>query len=148
LKDYHINLNHEKSEYTKKEVTFLRAIISREGLHMEPDKVKAIQEWPIPTMIKEVQAFLGFANYYRWFIRNYSRYTILLTQLTRKDQSFEWKKTQQKAFESIKALFKNEYTLQSHDLGKKMVVEILKPESIMQEHDPQKKQTIETDASQ
>ena len=64
LKDYHINLNHEKSEYTKKEVTFLGAIISREGLCMEPDQVKAIQEWPIPTMIKEVQAFLGFANYY------------------------------------------------------------------------------------
>ena len=54
LKDYYINLNHEKSEYTKKEVTFLGAIISREGLHMEPDKVKAIQEWPTLTTIKEV----------------------------------------------------------------------------------------------
>jgi len=79
LKDYHINLNYEKSKYTKTEVTFLGAIISREGLRMEPDKVKAIQEWPTPIMIKEVQAFLGFANYYRQFIRNYSRYTILLT---------------------------------------------------------------------
>ena len=68
--------------------------------------------------------------------------------MTRKDQNFEWKETQQRAFESIKVLFKNENTLQSHDPEKKIVVEILKPESIMQEHDPQKKQTVETDTLQ
>ena len=65
LKKYHINLNKKRSEYTKTEVTFLGAIISREGLRMEPDKVKAIQEWPTPTMVKKVQAFLGFTNYYQ-----------------------------------------------------------------------------------
>ena len=79
LRDYHINLNREKSKYTKMKVTFLRTIISREGLKIEPGKTKVVRDWPTPKMIKEVQAFLGFTNYYRQFIRNYSQYMIPLT---------------------------------------------------------------------
>src|SRR3954451_17443436 len=71
LQDNHIMLNSKKSEYTKKEVTFLGTIISKEGLRMEMGKTKAIREWPEPRTVKEVQVFLGFANYYRRFIRNY-----------------------------------------------------------------------------
>ena len=65
LQEYHINLNEEKSKYTKQEVTFLGTIISKEGLKMELEKTKAVREWPAPKTVKEVQAFLGFANYYR-----------------------------------------------------------------------------------
>ena len=72
LKEHNICLNQEKSEYTKTEVIFLRIIISREGLKIEPEKIKVIREWLIPIMVKEVQAFLGFTNYYQQFIRNYS----------------------------------------------------------------------------
>ena len=72
LKEHNIYLNNEKSEYTKMEVTFLGIIISKEGLRMELEKTKAVRDWPIPKTIKEVQAFLGFANYYQQFIRNYS----------------------------------------------------------------------------
>ena len=79
LREYHINLNEEKSEYTKQEVTFLGAVISREGLKMESEKTKAVREWPAPKTVKEVQAFLGFANYYQRFIKNYSQYTVPLT---------------------------------------------------------------------
>ena len=79
-------------------------------------------------MVKEVQSFLGFANYYRRFIKNYSSHTTLLTQLMRKDQQFEWKNLQQETFKRIKALFTDE--------------------TILQGHDPEKKQTVETDTSQ
>ena len=128
LKENNICLNEKKGEYSKTEVTFLGTIISREGLRMEPDKTRAIREWPVPKTVKEVQSFLGFANYYQKFIKNYSSYTTPLTQLTRKNQQFEWKKLQQEAFEGIKALFMDE--------------------TILQGHDPEKKQTVETDASQ
>src|SRR6266513_5219487 len=90
LQKHDIRLNKEKSEFTKKEVIFLGTIISRDGLRMEPEKTKAVREWPIPRMVKEVQAFLGFANYYRRFIKNYSSQAGPLTQLTQKDQTFEW----------------------------------------------------------
>src|SRR3954454_12135606 len=104
-------LNSKKSEYTKKEVTFLGTIISKEELQMETEKTKAIQEWPEPRTVKEVQAFLGFANYYQQFIRNYSRYTTPLTKLTKKNQPFKWKEEQRRAFNEIKALFIDENTL-------------------------------------
>ena len=48
----------------KKEVTFLGTVISKEELKIEPEKTKAVREWPKLTTVKEVQAFLGFANYY------------------------------------------------------------------------------------
>src|SRR5437762_8678809 len=65
LQKYDIRLNQEKSEFSKKEVIFLGTIISRDGLRMELEKTKVVREWPIPKTVKEVQAFLGFANYYR-----------------------------------------------------------------------------------
>ena len=95
-----------------------------------------------------MQAFLGFANYYRRFIRNYSQYTVPLTKLTRKDQKFQWEKEQQNAFDKLKALFTKEDILQSHDPEKKMTVEILRDENILQEHDLEQKKTMEMDASQ
>ena len=64
LQKHDIRLNEEKSEFTKKEVTFLGTIISRDGLRIEPEKTKAVREWPTLRTVKEVQAFLGFANYY------------------------------------------------------------------------------------
>ena len=148
LKEYDIRLNEEKSEFSKKEVTFLGTIISRDGLRMEPEKTKAVREWPTPKTVKEVQAFLGFANYYRRFIKNYSSQVGPLTQLTRKDQKFEWGPHQEEAFEGMKALFTNESTLESHNPEKKLTVEILGEESILQRHDADKKQTMKTDTSQ
>jgi len=82
LQKHDIQLNEEKSEFTKKEVTFLGTIISRNGLKMEPEKTKAVREWLTPKTVKEVQSFLRFANYYRRFIKNYSLQTEPLTQLT------------------------------------------------------------------
>lgn len=53
-------------------VPYLGMIISPEGISMEKEKVKAVQDWPVLKTVKEVQAFLGFANYYRCFIPAYS----------------------------------------------------------------------------
>ncbi|EFQ88580.1 hypothetical protein PTT_15489, partial [Pyrenophora teres f. teres 0-1] len=52
---------------------------------MNPKKIQTVQEWPIPKTVKDVQSFLGFANFYRKFIRNYSRITAPLTEITKKD---------------------------------------------------------------
>ena len=64
LEKYDICLNEEKSEYTKTEVTFLGTIISQEGLKMELEKTKAVRDWLTLKIVKEVQVFLGFTNYY------------------------------------------------------------------------------------
>jgi len=58
-------------------------------MEMDERKLAAIREWPTPTLVKEVQSFLGFANFYQKFIWNYSKIVEPLIQLTRKKQSFE-----------------------------------------------------------
>ena len=64
LKKNNIWFNQEKSKFIQKEVTFLGVVISEEGLKIEPGKTKAVREQPMLKTIKEVQTFLGFANYY------------------------------------------------------------------------------------
>ena len=92
LKESNIMLNSKKSKFSRNEITFLRTIISDKRLRMEIQKMKAIYKWPALKMVKKVQVFLGFANYYWWFIRNYSWYTTPLMKLIKKDQAFEWGK--------------------------------------------------------
>jgi hypothetical protein len=65
LRDTDLRIKAEKTEFYKQEVKFLGYIISREGLKMDSKKIEAIISWPKPTTVKEVQSFLGFANFYR-----------------------------------------------------------------------------------
>ena len=68
---------------------------------MEADKVKAIKEWKTPTKIKKVESFLGFANFYRQFIKNFSHTAKLLNELKGKKE-WKWGEEQQEAFEELK----------------------------------------------
>jgi hypothetical protein len=60
-------------------------MIGPNGLQIDPAKVKVIQDWPEPRKVKDIQSFLGFANFYRQYIDNYSDIVVPLTQLTRKN---------------------------------------------------------------
>ena len=68
---------------------------------METDKVKAIRKWKIPTKTKEVESFLGFANFYRQFIKNFSHMARPLNELKGKKE-WKWEEEQQKAFDKLK----------------------------------------------
>ena len=94
-----------KYQFHCQSVEFLSMIVTSKGLEMCKDKVEAIQKWPTPTTVKEVQAFLGFANFYRWFIYNYSRIAVPLTMLTCKDHKFEWTPQTDNAFKELRSRF-------------------------------------------
>jgi hypothetical protein len=72
---------------------------------MASDKVQTIQEWPVPRKVKDVQSFLGFANFYRQFIHNYSDIAVPLTRLTQKDIKWNFTKNCQTAFDTLKKAF-------------------------------------------
>ena len=82
-------LKPEKCHFHVKEVVFLGYVVTTTGLAIDPKKVEAILEWSAPTNVKEVQSFLGFTNFYRRFIKDYSRIAGLLTELTYKDKEFK-----------------------------------------------------------
>ena len=72
----------EKCEFHSKLVEYLEYILSPSGLTMSDDKIKIIQNWPEPKKVKDIQSFLGFANFYCQFIFNYLDIIIPLTHLT------------------------------------------------------------------
>jgi hypothetical protein len=76
----------KKCHFFKKELKFLGHIISKEGIKPDPEKVKAVQDWPIPSTQSDVRAFLGLTNYFKRFIKGYSKVAAPLTDLTKKNQ--------------------------------------------------------------
>ena len=79
--------------------------MSLEGLKMDPAKVTTILEWPEPRNVKDIQSFLGFANFYRCFINGYSMMIQPLTQLCRKSMGWQFSEDERRAFELLKASF-------------------------------------------
>jgi hypothetical protein len=73
LKEYSLLLKLEKCKFYKSQVEFLGYIIRTHGIKMDQAKVMVVLEWPTPSIVKEVQAFLGFANFYQRFIAGYSK---------------------------------------------------------------------------
>ena len=95
----------EKCEFHSESVEYLGYILSPSGLTMSNNKVKIIQDWPEPKKVKNIQSFLGFANFYYRFIFNYSEIVIPLTHLTRKDIPWKFDSSCQDAFNSFKKAF-------------------------------------------
>jgi len=95
----------EKYKFHSESVEYLGYILSHSGLTMSDDKIKIIQDWPEPKKVKDIQFFLGFTNFYRRFIFNYSDIVIPLTRLTRKDIPWKFDSSCVDAFNSLKKAF-------------------------------------------
>ena len=90
-----------KYDFNMKEILILGVVVERGQVQMEMDKVKAVKEWKTPTKIKEVESFLRFANFYRWFIKNFS-YTMKPLNKLKGKKDWKWKEEYQKAFKELK----------------------------------------------
>ena len=92
-----------KCEFWLREVSFLRHIISEEGIRVDPNKIEVIIEWKPPRNVTEVRSFLGLAGYYRRFAKGFSMTTAPMTRLLQKNVRFEWSEKCQASFEKLKA---------------------------------------------
>ena len=109
LKKFRLFFKLKKCKFMTIKVEFLRFIVSSEGVSMNTCKVKIVTEWPEPTLIKEIQIFLGFMNFYRRFIVQYLKMTALITDYLRIFKEEKRKKENQftlsnKAKETFKQL--------------------------------------------
>ena len=95
----------EKCEFYSDSIEYLGYVLFSSGLTMSNAKVKTIQEWPEPKKVKNIQSFLGFANFYKCFIFNYSDIVILLTCLTRKNTMWNFDNDCRIAFDTLKQAF-------------------------------------------
>ena len=94
-------------------VELLGHVVSAEGVKVVESKVAAIKDWPTPTCIRDVQAFLGLANFYRCFVRNFASIAHPLTEL--KGVEFTWGGVEAAAFEQLKTALMSAPVLQIFD---------------------------------
>jgi len=122
LRKNKLKLQPDKCEFLRKEVTYLGHIVTENGIRPDPSKITAVKNFPVPTKLKEVQAFIGLAGYYRKFIDNFSKIAKPLTLLTRKESTFAWNEEQQRAFEILKEKLITAPVLIYPDFNRKFVV--------------------------
>ena len=105
MRELSLPLKLEKCHFDLPEVEYLGMVIRKNTIAMDPVKVKGIEEWPVPAKVKDVHSFLGFANFYRWFIPDYSKLARPLIDLTKKSTVWEWSSKCQTAFDVLKKIF-------------------------------------------
>uniref|UniRef100_A0A672Z804 Gypsy retrotransposon integrase-like protein 1 n=1 Tax=Sphaeramia orbicularis TaxID=375764 RepID=A0A672Z804_9TELE len=113
----------EKCEFHQASVSFLGFIISEGSVQMDPDKISAVRDWPTPASRKEVQRFLGFANFYCKFIRGFSNVAAPLHALTSPKTTFRWSPEAEEAFVRLKRAFTTAPILSVPDPALQFVVD-------------------------
>ncbi len=123
LIEHQLYAKKEKCEFHQTRVSFLGYIISADGVAMDNSKVQSVLNWPQPTTVKELQRFLGFANFYRRFIRNFSTIAAPLTSLLKGGrQRLDWSPSAQNAFQRLKNRFTTAPIL--HHPDQEFIVEV------------------------
>jgi len=92
-------------------------------IEMEEDKVVGVLNWPVPKTVRDVRKFLGLANYYRQFVKNFTKIAQPLNNLTRKEEKWKWGDEQQETFEQLKQVFTSRLLLVALDIDKEFRVE-------------------------
>jgi len=113
----------EKCIWKTQEVEFLGYVIGREGIRMAKDKVEVVLSWKAPASLTEVQSFLRFANFYRRFIKDYSKIARPVTELTKKGEGWNWTAEADKAFQELKNRFTIAPILAHFDVQKPVIIE-------------------------
>jgi len=123
LEENDLYVKPEKCVWKTKKIGFLGVVIGPNRIEIEAEKVERVLGWPEPKNVKDVRKFLGLANYYRRFIKDFAQVARPMNILTRKDEKWQWGKEQQKAFNELKQVFTTKPVLAALDLDKEFRVE-------------------------
>ena len=102
LRQAKLKLNPGKCNFATGTVKYLGHIISKDGIRVNPENTNKVRNFPTPRNVKEVRSFLGMANYYRKFVKDYARVASPLTALLKKNQKFQWTPACEKSFDQLK----------------------------------------------
>ena len=103
LRGANLKLKPSKCFFLQTSVKFLGHLVSSKGLETDGNKTRLIEEWPLPTFLKQLRGFLGLAGYYRRFVKDFSKKAAPLNDLLKKNSRFQWTPACQSAFDELKA---------------------------------------------
>jgi hypothetical protein len=110
--------NKRKCEFWKSEIPFLGHIVGKDGIKVDPVKVAAVQNWPVPSDVQLLRGFPGFAKYFRRFVQGFSTLVTPLTNLTQHNVDWKWSDRCHKAFQLVKEALTKAPVLASPDFDK------------------------------
>eukprot|EP00253_Pinus_taeda_P010862 PITA_10862 len=122
LREHQLYAKFSKCDFFKEEIQYLGHVITKEGIVVDPQKIKTIMEWPIPKDVADIRSFMGLAGYYRRFVKGFSRVAYPITSLQKKGKVFKWTSECQKSFEQLKHLLTTTPILSIADPNKDYVV--------------------------
>ena len=102
FRQVNIKLKPSKCHFAQSQVKYLGHVVSAKGICPDPEKIKAIEEFPAPQNVKSVRSFLGLCNYYRRFVQDFAQIAAPLNKLTRKNVPFRWDDKCAQAFSKLK----------------------------------------------
>jgi len=123
LEENDLYVKPEKCAWKVQKVNFLGVVIGQGKIEMEEDKVAGVLNWPVPKIVRDVRKFLGLANYYRRFVKDFAKLAQPLNNLTRKEEKWRWGNKQQEAFKQLKQVFMSRPLLVALDIDKEFRVE-------------------------
>ena len=123
LEENDLYIKPEKCVWKTRKVPFLGVVMGEGKVEMEEDKVEGVLKWPTLQCVRDVRKFLGLANYYRRFVKNFAKVALPMNRLTRKDEKWKWGEEQQTAFEQLKLVFTTRPVLATPELDKEFRVE-------------------------
>jgi len=124
LKENNLFVKLEKYKWKVREVEFLGVVIGPRGVEIQKEKVEGVLNWLALRNVKEIQKFLGLANYYRRFIKDFAKIAAPLHVLVRKEQKWKWEKEQEKVFGKLKEVFTTEPVLAISNINREIRVKV------------------------
>ncbi|GKB66906.1 putative mitochondrial protein [Tanacetum coccineum] len=122
MRDYTLFAKQSKCVFGTTTVEYLGHIISTQGVATDPNKIKAMKSWPIPSNIKQLRGFLGLIGYYRRFIKDYACISQPLTVLLKKN-AFSWNNEAQVAFENLQQAMSQALVLALPNFQEEFIIE-------------------------
>jgi hypothetical protein len=104
LREHQLYAKFSKCEFFQKKIHYLGHVLSKEGVAVDPDKIRAIMEWPTPKDVSDIRSFMGLAGYYRRFIKGFSKICCPITALHKKGKKFMWTQKCEERFQTLKHL--------------------------------------------
>ena len=123
LRESGLRLKPSKCSFFRKQVQYLGHVISRDGVATDPEKTAKVATWPVPTCKREVQQFLGFANYYRRFIKDFAQLARPLHRLTEQTTPFIWTDSCQESFDQLRRCLCSAPVLAYPDFSKPFILD-------------------------
>ncbi|KAL0355493.1 UNVERIFIED_CONTAM: Transposon Tf2-12 polyprotein [Sesamum radiatum] len=123
LREYELYAKVSKCSFTQETISFLGHFVERGRIRMDPKKVQAIEEWQPPSDVHDLRSFLGLANYYRRFVKDYSKIARPMTDLLKKTEAWNWTPQCQVYFDDLKRAMVTDPVLALPDMSKPFMVE-------------------------